>query len=136
MKSTAEELMDYCQAKGLGKVGELFYYGRMFDTTANKQEAVIFIDGADGWFERRLDAIAFEHDIVDIQARTDTPGRGYDLLDKIRVCIEGIKGYTSPDKTIYESALAASPPKLLTYSRADMYVHSILIKVMRKTTRT
>ena len=136
MKSAAEELMDYCQSKGIGKVGELLFYGRMFDTTANKQEAVIFIDATDGTYERRFDAIAFENNMVDIQVRSDTPGRGYELLDRIRVCIEGIKGYISQDKTEYEAAFATSPPKLLIYSRADMYVHSMPIKVMRRTTRT
>lgn len=136
MKSTAEEIMDYCQAKGLGKVGQLFFYGRMFDETANKQEAVIFIDTNGGKFERRLDAIAFEHPVIDIQVRSDTPGRGYELLDQIRICVEGIKGYISPDKTRYEAAFAVSPPKLVSYSRGDMYIHSMLVNVMRRTTRT
>ena len=132
MKSCAEEIMDYCASKGIGKVGETLFYPRALDKA---KEAVVFSDPDGGKFERRLDAIAYEHDLVDVFVRTDTPSRGYELVDRIRVTVEAMKGYTSPDKTKYESALLVSPPKLI-YGKADMYVHCFLIKVMRRSVRT
>lgn len=135
MKSTAEELMDYCALKGVGKVGEQLYFSRIFDESKSRQEAIIFNDTDGGSFARRLDAIAFENPYVDVQVRADTPGRAYELCERVRETLERIKGYISPDKTEYHSALAQSPPKLLMYARGDAFVYSVIYRVMRKTKR-
>jgi hypothetical protein len=135
MKSCAEEIMDYCQSKGVGKIGEQLFYARVFDDKKQRKEAVVFSDADGGKFERRLDAIAYEHDLVDVCIRTDTPSRGYELVAAVQTVVEAMKGYISPDKTKYESALLVSPPKLI-YGKADVFIHTFLIKVMRRTVRT
>lgn len=136
MKSTAEELMEYCSYKGLGKIGELLFFTRIFDETKSRQEAIIFIDGENGSFVRRFDGIAFEVDYVDIQIRSDTPSRAYELSDRLITTLEGIKGYISADKTEYHYAFAQNTPRLLMYARGDAYVYSVIFRVMRKTKRT
>lgn len=134
MNSCAEEVMDYCQSKGIGKVGETLFLAQAFNDERN--EAIVFNDVMGGRYERRLAGIAFEHNFVDVLVHADSPSRCFTLLDKVRVCVEGIKGYISADKTLYESALAQAPPRLLMYSKESKYIYSVFFTVMRKTGRT
>ena len=135
MKSTAEELMDFCESKGVGKVGELLYFTRIFDESKSRQEAIIFIDTENGAYARRLDGVAYETDYVDVQVRSDTPGRAYELSTRVTDALESIKGYISKDKTKYHCAFAQNTPRLLMYARGDAYVYNTLYRVMRNTQR-
>ena len=136
MKSAAEELMDYCDSKGVGKVGVTLFFTRIFDETKSRQEAIVFIDTDNGSFARRLVGIAYENDYVEVQIRSDTPSRAYELATRVSTTLENIKGYVSADKTKYDYAYAQHPPRLLMYSRGDAYVYTVLYKVMRQTIRT
>lgn len=135
MKSTAEELMDFCESKGVGKVGELLYFTRVFDENKARQEAIIFIDTENGEYARRLGGVAYETDYVDVHVRSDTPGRAYELSIRVLDALESIKGYASKNKTKYHYALAQNTPRLLMYARGDVYVYSTLYRVMRNTQR-
>jgi hypothetical protein len=134
MRSCAEELMEYCQDKGVGKAGETLFYGQGFNDEQNF-EAVIFNDARGGYYERRLDGIAFEHGIVDVQARGPIPGDAFAKLNRVRGVLETMKGHVSDSKTHYESVLAISSPRMLMYDRGRNYIYAMAIKVMRRPSR-
>jgi hypothetical protein len=131
MRSCAEELMEYCQAKKMGKAGETLFFGQGFNDEQNF-DAVIFSDARGGSYERRLDGVALEHNFVDIQARGPVPGDVFVKLDTFRRELEKMKGHTSKTGSYYESVLALTPPKMLMYDSGRKYIYSLTMKVMRK----
>ena len=131
MRSCAEELMEFCQSKRLGKAGETLFFGQGFNDEQNF-DAVIFSDTRGGSYERRLDGVAFEHDYVDIQARGSIPGDAFLKLDAFRKVLETMKGYITKTGSYYESVLAISPPRMLMYDSGRKYVYSLPVKVIRK----
>lgn len=134
MKSSAEELMEFCHKHEFGKIGEDLFYALAFNDL-RKFECYIFRDTRGGEYVRRLTGIALEIDHVEIQIRGDRPGVCVAKLNTIRDCIEkNIKGYTSEDGIRYESAFALAPPRMITYNNEDKYMYTIVMRVMRKHT--
>jgi hypothetical protein len=131
MRSCAEELMEFCQSKKLGKAGETLFFGQGFNDEQTF-DAIIFNDARGGSYERRLDGVAFEHDYVDIQARGPIPGDVFLKLDAFRKVLETMKGHITKTGSYYESVLALSPPKMVMYDSGRKYVYSLPMKVMRK----
>ncbi len=130
MKSCAEELMEYCEKKGVGKIGEdLFYTISLNDL--RRFESFIFRDVQRGFFERRLDGIVFEVNYVEIQIRGDFPDKCYSRLSSLIPIIEKMKGHKSKSKVNYESVLVSYPPTMVTFNTDDKFVYFMLVKVMR-----
>ena len=85
MRSCAEELMDYCQAEGLGKVGETLFYGYGFNDEGHA-DILVFNDAVGGGYERRMDGVALEHNFVELQGRGSIPGDVFKKVDAAAGC--------------------------------------------------
>ena len=132
MKSSAEELMEFCHKGDFGKIGDNLFYALAYNDL-RKFECYIFRDTRGGEYIRRLTGIALEIDNVEIQMRGDRPGECVKKLNAVREFIEtNIKGYVSPDGQTYESAYAIAPPRVITYNNEDKYMYTMVMRVMRK----
>lgn len=131
MTSCAETLMDYCQAKGIGKVGETLFFGMAFNDEQNA-DILLFNDADGGSYMRRLDGIAYHLNYVSIRAIGSIPADCFAKLERSRVELEKIRKQTLEGGMWYEIVLAQSPPKMVYYTPNNKFVYDVIYKVMRK----
>lgn len=135
--SVALGLMEYAQAKGIGKIGETLFLVRAFNEDQNTS-IYLFSEPKGGEFMRVVRGdILYETVIADISVIGLSPEDCDTRLRQLQVELDKMKGHKDKDYE-YEAVLALSPPRFVTTSgfggtqSRQRYIYAQPYKVMRK----